>query len=320
MKRIVKAFTISFAVVSLMATFATAQTFRHTTPSLRPSLVFGAGFGAVSNEDPTFTAIDFPGSTGTQAWGINPSGDIVGFYTGAGVTHGFLLSGGNFTSIDFPGAASTSPSGINARGDIVGGYVDADGVTHGSLWSSEDLTFTSIDFPGAKSSEANGINDEGDIVGDYNLVNKTSCCFQGQTQGYELSGGNFTTIDVPGSTITSVSRINPRGDIVGTTFIGKPHGFTLIAGVFTTYEASPNATYTNGLGINPQGDVVGRYVFNGFHGYLLSDGQFTTIDVPGAVFTGNTAINPRGDIVGRYRTPDGVFHGFLLSRHKETFD
>ena len=182
------------------------------------------------------------------------------------------------------------------------------------------MTFTSIDFPGAKSSEALGINDEGDIVGDYKLVNKASCCFPGQTHGYVLSGGTFTAIDVPGSTLTYVSGINPRGDIVGATSIGKSLGYTLIDGVFTTYDASPNATFTNGLGNNPQGDVVGRYAFNGSHGYLLSDGQFTTVDIPGAVFTGNTAINPRGDIVGRYRTPDGVFHGFLLSKHKETFD
>jgi hypothetical protein len=52
----------------------------------------------------------------------------------AGVTHGFLLSGGEFTSIDFPGASGTVASGINPRGDIVGFYVSA-GVGHGFLLS-----------------------------------------------------------------------------------------------------------------------------------------------------------------------------------------
>ncbi len=43
-----------------------------------------------------FFEIDYPaaGVRATQAFGINPQGDIVGLYTDkAGVTHGFLLSG-----------------------------------------------------------------------------------------------------------------------------------------------------------------------------------------------------------------------------------
>jgi probable HAF family extracellular repeat protein len=39
----------------------------------------------------TFTAIDFPGSTGTGAFGINSAGQIVGkYFTDDGLTHGFL--------------------------------------------------------------------------------------------------------------------------------------------------------------------------------------------------------------------------------------
>jgi hypothetical protein len=40
----------------------------------------------------TFTSIDFPGASFTQAQGINPRGDIVGRYDSAGMTHGFLFS------------------------------------------------------------------------------------------------------------------------------------------------------------------------------------------------------------------------------------
>ncbi|MCI0604421.1 hypothetical protein L0156_15605 [bacterium] len=80
------------------------------------------------------TSIDFPGASFTTANGINPSGDIVGRYIVAGVTHGFLLSGDELTSIDFPGASSTEAFGINPSGDIVGRYISA-GVTHGFLLS-----------------------------------------------------------------------------------------------------------------------------------------------------------------------------------------
>src|SRR5229473_454452 len=60
-----------------------------------------------------FTSIDFPGANYTDARGINPRGDIVGLYVGAGVTHGFLLSGGEFASIDVPGASFTGPREIS---------------------------------------------------------------------------------------------------------------------------------------------------------------------------------------------------------------
>src|SRR2546429_1760248 len=51
------------------------------------------------------TTIDVPGASSTQAKGINPEGDIVGEYSNATGTHGFLLSKGNFTTIDVPGAS-----------------------------------------------------------------------------------------------------------------------------------------------------------------------------------------------------------------------
>src|SRR5690242_6450316 len=75
-------------------------------------VALGLALGAAPNgfgQGPTFTTIDYPGSTGTMAWAINPHGDIVGIYTLADkTTHGFLLTtDGNFTAIDFPGAPST---------------------------------------------------------------------------------------------------------------------------------------------------------------------------------------------------------------------
>jgi len=58
-------------------------------------LALSFALSATSNihaQDPTFTTIDFPGATFTNALGINPRGDIVGQYISAGVSHGFLLS------------------------------------------------------------------------------------------------------------------------------------------------------------------------------------------------------------------------------------
>src|SRR5437016_588326 len=89
-------------------------------------LSLGFLLGATSNvfgQGPTFTAIDFPGSISTLAWGINHSGDIAGLYTSADkATQGFLRSRGQFISIDFPGAAYTAAFGISPQGDVIGDY------------------------------------------------------------------------------------------------------------------------------------------------------------------------------------------------------
>ena len=80
----------------------------------------------------TFTPIDVPSASSTAAFGINATGQIVGGFTDATGSHGFLDTGGVFTLIDVPGASLTRTFGINATGQIVGGFTDATG-SHGFL-------------------------------------------------------------------------------------------------------------------------------------------------------------------------------------------
>jgi uncharacterized membrane protein len=88
-------------------------------------------------EEGQFTSLLVPGSTNTQAFDINPAGEIVGFYhlgtEAALVFHGFVRSDERYVTLDFPGAMATRLRGINARGDIVGTYQLADGKNHGFL-------------------------------------------------------------------------------------------------------------------------------------------------------------------------------------------
>jgi uncharacterized membrane protein len=83
-----------------------------------------------------FQSFDVPSSnkTFTEAWDINPDGDIVGdFQDSAGMFHGFLRTVSGYTSIDFPAATATHAQGINPGGAIVGTYTDTNKVTHGFL-------------------------------------------------------------------------------------------------------------------------------------------------------------------------------------------
>jgi len=81
----------------------------------------------------TFTTIDVPGALNTQAFGINPAGQIVGDYLDSSFgQHGFLMGEhGTFTTIDVPGARSTAAFGINPAGQIVGSYLDSSSTGHG---------------------------------------------------------------------------------------------------------------------------------------------------------------------------------------------
>ena len=81
-----------------------------------------------------FTSIDPPGSTFTQATGINPQGDIVGtYFDSSGNAHGFLLSKGTFTTIDVPGSPGTNANGINPRCTLWGLTV--------TTWAAASMVF-----------------------------------------------------------------------------------------------------------------------------------------------------------------------------------
>src|SRR6266478_2637150 len=88
-----------------------------------------------------YTTLDDPMATnGTSATAINTAGQIVGNYS-TGVSHGFLLSGGQYTTLDDPMATNgTSANGINSGGQIVGSYIDAGFKSHGFLLSGGQYT------------------------------------------------------------------------------------------------------------------------------------------------------------------------------------
>src|SRR5437879_6061718 len=95
------------------------------------------GVTGKTKADYVYTPIDFPGSTFTEAHGINTSGQIVGWDVADGTTHGYLLSGGSYTTFDVPDSTYTTAQSINDSGQIVGRYIDAGGMHHGYLRQSD---------------------------------------------------------------------------------------------------------------------------------------------------------------------------------------
>ncbi len=150
-----------------------------------------------------YSDVYFSGSHFTSPIGINNTGQIVGLYEVGGVYHGFMLSGGNYTTLDYPRGSMTwlnaindageivgvsdvaflysdgifttlsvpngrftTPLAINNSGQIVGYYDDAQGRSHGFLYSNG--RYTTIDFPVVgQQTELTGINNQGVIFGYY---------------------------------------------------------------------------------------------------------------------------------------------------------
>jgi uncharacterized membrane protein len=168
--------------------------------------------------------VDFPGAAGTQITGLNPQGEMTGFFCtdpacAAKPFQGFIVSRhGQFTAFNPPGATSSQASTINLLDAIVGAF-DSGGVTHGYLFFLGH--YVTIDYPGGNFTFAGGNNLQGDIVGAWR---DTSNVFH----SFLLRNGHFTSFDPPGTVgFSDATGINLEGTIVGlySDAAGVLHGF-----------------------------------------------------------------------------------------------
>lgn len=237
------------------------------------------------------TTLNVPGALLTDAFGINDSVQVVGYFEGGASSLGtpcfvsrcgFIYSNGTFNTLNVPGASGTFPWGINESAQIVGYYDDAMGYEHGFFYESG--TFTNLDYPGAKQTEALGINNSGQIVGFFSDQN-------GSNHGFFYDSGTFTSLDYPATSLTEAYDINDSGQIVGY-YSGSANNypsFIYSAGTFTTVNL-PHGDFLTG--INNSGDAV-TYLSYAYHA-----GTLTSVNIPGFHAPHLVGINDRGQLVG----------------------
>jgi|HubBroStandDraft_3_1064219.scaffolds.fasta_scaffold220326_1 hypothetical protein len=159
----------------------------------------------------------------TEAWGVNDSGVIVGFYTdSAGNFQGFRDVDGTYTTIACPDIADTRAFGVNDTNIVVGDTsASTAGPFSGMMYKSGKCT--SVNFPKAVSTSAKGINKTGEISGWY--TDST-----GVTHGFAKTGSTFQSINYPGATGTLAYHLNDSGQIPGyySDSAGAVHGFIAI--------------------------------------------------------------------------------------------
>ncbi len=125
----------------------------------------------------------------------------------------------------------------------------------------------------------------------------------------------FETIEVPGVDFLEVAASNDFGDYAGNTRTPdgeKTIGFTLIDGVFKTYDF-PGSLNTYFYALDNAGKAAGHYKGPDdlYHGVILEGGELQQYDFPGAVETNIYGLSDEtGALSGNIVDAAGVSHAF----------
>ena len=271
--------------------------------------------------------IEFPGASETYADFVNASGGMVGSYVDAeGIYYPYIRTPtGRFVSLDLPQAARLEyffVHGINdaqtivARTKVVGGVP----LTYVGAFRDGLKPFT---VPGSVSTEGYNINQDGSIVGHYDTPDGRRHGFIARPAApvdpdpvVPPSGLNYTfeSIDVPGVGFLALTASSDFEDYAGYTRSpdGKTVAFTLIDGVYTTYDF-PGSQETRFYALGNNGNAAGHYQDSEglYHGVVLENGELRQYDFEGAVQTEIYGISDAtGALTGNYTDADGVRRGF----------
>ena len=284
--------------------------------------------------------IEFPGASETFADFINSQGGMVGSYVDAdGIYNAYVrVKEGaadsdptdNFISLKLTTEAQQEyffVHGINDARIVVARAksVDAPPFTYVGLFPEE---LQELKFPGSVSTEGYNINQDGSVVGHYDTPDGRRHGFIARPIGdtdapvedapaVPLVFANYTfeTIDVPGVEILVLTASSDFEDYAGNARSDndeKEVGFTLIDGVFTTYDF-PGSKNTYFYALGNDGRAAGHYEdSNGLHhGVILEAGELRQYDFPGAVQTEIYGISDAtGALTGNWTDASGVRRGF----------
>ena len=278
------------------------------------------------------TIVEFPGALETYADFVNSEGGMVGSYVDAdGIYHGYVrVPDGDFVTLNLTTQGEQEyffVHGINDARVVVARDKLVDGLPR-TLVGLFPEGLQELIFPDSVSTEGWNINQDGSIVGHYDTADGRRHGFianpiMDTTPPDEESPDpqpifaeyTFETIDVPGVDFLALTASSDFEDYAGYTRSAdgeKEVAFTLINGVFTTYDF-PDSQKTHFYALDNSGNAAGHYEdHNGlYHGVVLEDGVLRQYDFPGAVQTFIHGISEAtGDLTGSFIDASGVRRGF----------
>ena len=146
-------------------------------------------------------------------------------------------------------------------------------------------------------------------------VDGTTLLWAVPESGEPTVGYVFETIKVPDVDFLELTSTNDLGDYAGNTHGPdgeKIIGFTLIDGVFSTYDV-PDSLNVGFYGLNNARQTVGYYqdVNEISHGVIVQDGELTQFNFLGASETEIFGISETGQLIGDIFDAAGIIHGFV---------
>ncbi len=276
------------------------------------------------------------GSTGSQATGVNASGQIVGTYSTSSLANGNYESepiyngfvstnGGTPTEMALPaGFAIETLSGINNNGLVAGwGEMPSDPTVRPFTYNVNTKAFTPLGTASGNSIEVNAVNATGWLAG------------QGGTSvitAYTWNGTAWNNLGSVADKTTYSYGIDANGDVVGYSlnsankkmafycpYNGSSWGTPVDLGVIP----SSADTASIAKGINDQGQIVGyeyATAISAATAFLSGTTSGSAVALSSLVSNTNgwtleqaTAIDNTGDIVGGMTNAYNVSDAFLLT-------
>lgn len=245
-------------------------------------------------------------TTGTKAYDINDSGQVVGV-TSSG--HAFMTGPNGVGMIDLhydPSSGDSIATGINNSGQVTG---QEGSLSHVFITGPNGVGYTDLGTFGGLASSAAGINDSGQIAGSYydNTNNTYNAFITGP------NGVGMTDLGISNLGPYSINSLNDSGQVVGQYVDNGPHAFiTGPNGVGVTELPTLGGPTSHAADINNSGQVVGRSAFTydpmnssferafvtGPDGVGITDLGILKGMEPHANYSLATGINDSGEVVG----------------------
>ncbi len=276
--------------------------------------------------------IEVPEATATYADFVNAAGSVTGSYIDAdGLYHPYVRTlNGTFVFHTYLEPSNLEYSFVHGITDtrIIVTRAKAVGDRPRSYVGTSQHGLSELEFPGSVSTEGWNINQDGSVVGYYDSADGRRHGFIAKPTAETAARFEdiaylpvpefnyiYESIDVPGVDFLALGASSDFEDYAGNTRSAdgeKIVGFTLIDGVFTTYDfPGGQNTYFYALGNN--GVAAGHYEDNDglYHGVILENGELRQYDFPGAVETEIYGFSDAtGALTGNFIGADGVRRGF----------
>ena len=272
--------------------------------------------------------IEFPGATETYADFVSTLGNVVGSYVDSeGSYHAYLRGpGGSFATLDIPAVSNPEYFFLHGISDALNAVGRAKAVGDvPRTYAGNPLGLQELRFPGSVSTEGWNVNQDNSVVGHYDSADGRRHGFIARPKegtppsrpGVAPPKLNYTfeSIDVPGVDFLAVTASSDFEDYAGNMRGSdgeKDVAFTLIDGVFTTYDfPGSQGTYFYALGNN--GIAAGHYKDSTglYHGVILENGELRQHNFPNSVETEIYGYSDStGALTGSFVDSSGIRRGF----------